>query len=254
MRRCLVIAPFLAALAVFGLAGGEAAAHGGARVDVELVLLADASNSIDAAEIAFQRQGYAEAITDPSVIEAIAAGRRQRIAVAYVEWGEVGSQDLVTNWRVIDGRAAAEAFAAELLSAPRKAYGRNAIGAALLFGKDQILTNAFKGDRRVIDFSADSANNWGGPDISTARAAVLDAEIEINGLAVLCRACSGRPVSYDLEAAFEEQIIGGPGAFVVTADGPESFFDAVRRKMVLEIAGDAPPERLAETRAPPASQ
>ena len=32
------------------------------------------------------------------------------------------------------------------------------------------------------------------------------------------------------------KIIGGPGAFVVTADGEQSFAQAVRRKLILEIA------------------
>ncbi|MEM8742751.1 MAG: DUF1194 domain-containing protein, partial [Pseudomonadota bacterium] len=71
----------------------------------------------------------------------------------------------------------------------------------------------------------------------TARAEVLAAGITINGLAVLCRSCSGRPVSYDLEAAFAERIVGGPGAFVITADSAETFADAVRRKLILEISG-----------------
>ena len=113
------------------------------------------------------------------------------------------------------------------------------------FGKRMIEENDLAGTRRVIDFSADSANNWNGPLISTARAEVLNAGITINGLAVLCRSCSGRPISYDLEAAFAESIVGGPGAFVITADSAETFEDAVRRKLVLEIAGDLPTGRLA---------
>ncbi|MEL7469606.1 MAG: DUF1194 domain-containing protein, partial [Pseudomonadota bacterium] len=86
----------------------------------------------------------------------------------------------------------------------------------------------------------DSANNWNGPSIPDARAEVLSAGISINGLAVLCRSCSGQPVSYDLEAAFREFIIGGPGSFVITAENSETFADAVRRKLILEIAGTMP--------------
>jgi hypothetical protein len=67
------------------------------------------------------------------------------------------------------------------------------------------------------------------------------ADIVINGLAVLCRSCSGRPNSYDLEAAFADRIIGGPASFVVTADGDAPFAEAVRRKLLLEIAGTTPP-------------
>jgi len=207
-------------------------------VDLELVLLADASGSIDDGEIMFQRQGYAEAITDPRVLEAIASTGYGRIALIYVEWGAALSQEVVVDWTLIDGPDAAAGFAEALMRPPRIAYGRNAIGAALLTGKRLIEENACEGNRRVIDFSADSANNWYPPDIGEARAEVLDAGIVINGLAVLCRECwSGRPVSYDLEKAFADQIIGGPGSFVVTADDAPSFAAAVRKKLILEIAG-----------------
>lgn len=209
------------------------------------MLLADASHSIDDAEIAFQRQSYADALTDPEVLRAITGGYRGRVALIYVEWGDDTSQEVVAGWTVIEDAASAAAFAQTLQTAPRKATGRNAIGSALIFGKLAIETNAYKGERRVIDFSADSANSWRGPDIATARKEVLDAAISINGLAVLCRNCSGRPVDYDLEQAFRDRIVGGPGAFVVTADSPESFAAAVRRKLILEISGHAPEARTA---------
>lgn len=220
--------------------GGAALAQEAADrvVDLELVLLADATGSIDETEIRFQRRGYATAIADERVLGAIATGPYQRIAVTYVEWANATSQDVVVDWMVIDGPEAAQAFADRLLAAPRRAYGRNAIGAALLRGVDLIESNRFDAFRRVIDLSADSANNWNGPSIETGRQAALAAGITINGLAVLCRRCvSGRAATYDLEAAFETRIIGGPGAFVVTADGDAAFADAVRSKLILEIAG-----------------
>ncbi|POF28563.1 DUF1194 domain-containing protein [Roseibium marinum] len=212
------------------------------EVDLELVLLADATGSIDDAEISFQRSGYAEAVTNPAVLNAITSNIHGRIAVTYVEWADMFSQDVVVEWTVIDGKASAEEFAARLMEAPRRAYGRNAIGAALLKGKELIDNNTHKGLRRVIDLSADSANNWNGPTIAEARETVVSSGIVINGLAVLCRHCSGRPVAYDLEERFYREIIGGPAAFVVTADSAETFSDAVRKKLILEIAarpGDA---------------
>ena len=214
-------------------------------VSLELVLLADATGSIDNDEIRFQRLGYATAITDPAVVDAIIYSGYSRIAVTYVEWADAYSQDVVVDWTLIDGAQTAQAFADALLVPPRRAYGRNAIGAALLAGKHLIDTNAFEGLRKVIDLSADSANNWNGPSIPAAREAVLAAGITINGLAVLCRACNGRPVSYNLEAAFQETIVGGPGAFVITAENAETFADAVRRKLILEIAGMMPEDLAA---------
>jgi hypothetical protein len=228
----------IAALALLALAGGPAAAQ--VEVDLELVLLADATGSIDDAEIRFQRQGYAEAITHPEVLAAIGSTITGRIAVTYVEWANVVSQDVVVGWTVIDGPESAAAFAEALLIPPRRTFGGNAIGAALLFGKHLIVTNEFEGIRKVLDLSADSAANMSGPPIPRARAEVAAAGIVINGLAVLCRQCSGRPVDYDLEAAFARYLIAGPGSFVITADSPATFAEAVRRKLVLEIAGRMP--------------
>lgn len=207
------------------------------KVDLELVLLADASRSIDDGEIMFQREGYAQAITHPDVLTAISYGYEQRIAVTYVEWGDENSQDIVVPWMIIDGSARAKDFAENLIAAPRRASGPNAIGSALAAGHALIESNQFQGTRKVIDFSADSAWSGGGISIPTARTAAIEAGITINGLAILCRYCeSGRPIYYDLESAFANLIVGGPGSFVVTADGSSSFAQAVRRKLLLEVA------------------
>jgi hypothetical protein len=238
------------AIGLFQLDAAQNRALAQTEVALELVLLADATGSIDNAEIRFQREGYAQAITDPMVISAIRNTAHGNIAVTYVEWADAASQDVVVGWTIIDSQESADAFAAALLEPPRRAYGRNAIGAALLFGKALIENNDLLGFRRVIDLSADSANSWNGPSIADARREVLEAGIVINGLAVLCRHCSGRPVSYDLEAAFGERIIAGPGSFVITADSPATFSNAVRRKLILEIAGLQPPLTVAEIPAP----
>ncbi len=151
--------------------------------DLELVLLTDASGSIDQREIDFQRQGYATAITDPEVLAAIANTAYGSIAVTYVEWAT--NQVVVADWRRIDGPDSATLFAADLLNTPRQAYGRNAIGAALLEGLRLMETNAFDGWRRVIDFSGDSVRNYSGPSIAEARAQVLAAGVTINALPIL---------------------------------------------------------------------
>jgi Protein of unknown function (DUF1194) len=207
-------------------------------VDLELVLLADATGSIDDAEIRLQRQGYADALIDAEVLWAIAnGGQHGRIAVTYVEWAATQAQDVVVDWMVVEDEASAREFGARLMAAPRRAYGSNAIGAALLKGLALIEGNGFEGWRKVIDLSGDSSWNPMGPPIATARDAILGAGVVINGLAILCRApCSGRPRFENLEAEYADKIIGGSGAFVVTADGEQSFARAVRRKLILEIA------------------
>jgi Protein of unknown function (DUF1194) len=217
-------------------------------VDLELVLLADASGSIGDDEIRYQRQGYADALASADVLDAIAnSGRYQKIAVSYVEWGQWDSQVVVVPWRVIANGQDAAAFNDALLAAPRLARGRNAIGNALLKAAAAIASNEYNGSRKVIDLSADSVNSWGGAGVAEAREAVLAQGITINGLAVLCRRCnSGRPVSYNLEKAFEDTIIGGTGSFVVSADEPGNFALAVKRKLILEIAARQPATEMTE--------
>lgn len=216
------------------------------RVDLELVFLADASRSIDDVEIRLQREGYAAAITHRDVLDTILGGYYRRIVATYVEWGDETSQEVVVPWTVIDGPASAQAFAAKLRSEPRRAHGPNAIGSAIAKGHDLIETNAYEGSRKVIDFSGDSSYSGGGIFVHEARAAALAAGITINGLAILCRDCSGRPADYNLELAFETMIIGGPGSFVITADGNTSFAKAVLRKLLLEVAGN--PDGIAARR------
>lgn len=213
------------------------------EVDLELVLLADASGSIDQEEVEFQRQGYATAITHPDVLYAISSTLTGTIAVTYVEWA--ANQAVVVDWTVIDGPESAQAFAARLLDPPRMAYGRNAIGAALLEGKRLIEENQVTSLRQVIDFSGDSVGNFSGPHISDARAEVLAAGITINGLPILRDARA-----QDLAQAYADQIIGGPGAFVVAATSRDTFASAVRRKLVLEIAGTPAATDLAQASRP----
>lgn len=210
------------------------------EVDLELVLLADSSGSITNDEIRFQREGYAAAITDPEVLGAIAGTLYGSIAVTYVEWGQYDSIDVVAPWTVIDEADDATLFAATILAAPRNARGRNAIGQALIAGRDLIEGNDIAGWRRIIDISADSTGNFNGPSIEEGRAAALAAGITINGLAVLCRGCavgSGGGGRADLAGEFTEKIIGGQGAFVIPAENAAAFAEAVKRKLILEISG-----------------
>lgn len=217
----------LAALALACALAPPAAAQ--EVVPLELVLLADASGSITDAEIAFQRRGYAAALRSPEVSAAIAA--TGGVAIAYVEWA--ADTGLVVPWTVLRTEADADAFAVRLLAPPRMASGRNAIGRALLSALALMDANDVQGLRRVVDFSGDSANTYSGPSIAEARDKLVAAGVTINALALACRACDvPRP---GLEQAYEERIIGGPGAFVVAVEAEESFAETVRRKLLAEI-------------------
>lgn len=221
-----------------GLLLGLGAPAAAADVELELVLLADASGSINEAEILFQREGYARALTHPSVLDAIARTAYGAIAVTYVEWAS--GTAVVVDWMEIDGLDSAIVFGNALLARPRQAYGRNAIGTALLDGKRLIETNSFEGWRKVIDFSGDSPNSYSGPTIEAARQEVVAAGITINGLPILCRFCQ-TPLRFpNLAEIYRDRIIGGPGAFVVTATSEADLAEAIRRKLILEITGEKP--------------
>ena len=214
-------------LAALALLAAPAAAQ--EAVPLELVLLADASGSITEAEIAFQRRGYAAALRSPEVAAAIAA--TGGVAVAYVEWA--ADTGLVAPWAVLRTPADADAFAGRLLAPPRMAAGRNAIGRALLSALALMDGNGVEGARRVVDFSGDSANNYSGPSIAEARGRLVAEGVTINALALACRACDApRP---GVVEAYEREVIGGPGAFVVAVEAEESFAETVRRKLVAEI-------------------
>lgn len=209
---------------------------------LELVLLADASGSIDAEELAFQRQGYALAITDAAVVDAITSSIYGSVAVTYVEWAS--NTAVVVPWTIINSAETARAFADALSGPPRQAYGSNAIGGALLDAKRLIEGNDIFAPRAVIDFSGDSIGNSSGPTIESARAEVLGAGITINALPIL-RPEDGRRAGANLEEEYANRIIGGPGAFMVTAEGRDSFAATVRRKLVLEISGRMPDRTIA---------
>lgn len=238
------LAAVIAALAALFIAAPAAAEP----VDVELVLAADGSGSIDNDELAFQRQGYAEAVMSTEVLNAIRDGIHGSIAVAYIEWGGPASQHTIVDWMVIRDEASASAFAEALVTRPRAAWGYNSISAAIDYSVHKLETNAYEGIRRVIDVSGDGPN-IGGRSIHAARDDAVAKGIVINGLVIQRpggqpRIVGGRPLSL----VYEQDVIGGPASFVMVADENVSFADAVRRKMVLEIAGRLPdaPTRAAD--------
>ena len=233
MRRMTGRAALLAAATLGCLAGAPARAE---EVDVELVLAADGSGSIDDDELAVQRRGYADAITSKEVLDVIMGGMIGKIAVTYVEWGGPASQHVIVDWTIIDGPESAAAFAEALVTRPRAAYGYNSISAAIDFSVHLMETNREIGLKRVIDVSGDGPNIGGRP-VQDARDDAVAKGVTINGLVIVrpggqVRRVNGEP----LTVHYERDVIGGPGAFVMTADDTSTFPEVVRRKMVQEIA------------------
>ena len=219
-------------------------------VDLGLVLAVDVSRSIDEEEARLQREGYQAAMADPRVVAAIAGGAVGAIAVAYVEWAGYTYQRLVLPWTRIAAAEDARAWSARLGQAARESMSWTSISGALTFGRRVLAACPFEAARRVMDVSGDGANNSGPPpDIERDR---LVAEgVVINGLPIVNdRPNFGVAPGPELESYYREFVIGGPGAFLIVAEDFASFGDAVRRKLVQEIAGAraAPPGAAPRTR------
>jgi hypothetical protein len=228
-------------------------AHAAEQVDIELVLAVDVSLSMSPDELEIQRRGYAAALTHDRVLEAIAAGVHGRIAVTYVEWAGSTSQHIVVPWTAIATRSDAERFVRQLSAKPPSSARRTSISGALDFGGDLFAESGFQGMKRVIDISGDGPNNQGSP-VTGARDALIAQGITINGLPLMTN--GGLASAYDVENLdlyYQDCVIGGPGAFMIPVNDWSQFPEAVRRKLVLELAGGSagdeaahPPVQLAQ--------
>ncbi|MDF2621204.1 MAG: hypothetical protein K0S00_3863 [Xanthobacteraceae bacterium] len=230
----------------------------GMPVDLELVIASDVSTSMDAQEKQLQRDGFVAAFESVEVHKAISRGRLRRIAVIYVEWGGTDRQRVVLPWTLIDGAAASATFAERLAATfpARLTYG-TAMGDGLVFGAGLFERNVFESERRVIDVSGDGMSNRGAL-LELVREKLLSEGIVINGLPIVYRdpneglspeeATIINPTSNEeLVAYFETEVIGGPGAFVVPVTSREHYAEAIRTKLVREIAGERPPGQCCAT-------
>lgn len=209
-------------------------------VDVELVLAVDASRSMESFEQKIQREGYIAALRQKEVIDAIREGVHGRVAVTYVEWAGATMQRVIVPWTIIDSAETAESFATALMRPIPSTQSRTSISGALEYSGRLFDDNGFKGIRRVIDVSGDGANNNGMP-VAPVRDDVLAKGITINGLPLMTRGnfYSDWAVR-DLDVYYTNCVIGGPGSFMIPVNSWDQFPEAVRRKLVLELAGRTP--------------
>jgi hypothetical protein len=214
-------------------------------VDLLLVLAADVSRSVNQPKFQLQREGYAAAIADKRVLEAITAGRHQRIAITFVEWSGVSSQRVVIDWTLIDGADAARKFGDQLIELPRSFAERTSISGGIDFSMDLLSRAPYQAARRTIDVSGDGTHN-SGRDVKLARDDAVAAGVTINGLVIL----SDRPMAWNPEHTnppgglaeyYRQNVVGGPGAFVVVAENFNSFGQAIVRKLIAEIAEGGSP-------------
>jgi hypothetical protein len=249
MLRVLRTAVAVAALAIVQMSVVRA----GEAVDLLLVLASDVSRSVDAPKFQLQRDGYAAAFSNPRVLEAIRSGRNGRIAVCFVEWSGMLSQKLLVDWTLIKDGETARQFGDRLVEIPRSFAERTAIGSGIDFAVAQFARSPYESQRRTIDVSGDGTNN-SGRDVRSARDDALAQDITINGLVIL----SDRPLTWNpdhtnppggLANYYRDNVIGGPGAFVMAAEDFKAFGNALINKLIAEIALARPP-RHARAGAP----
>lgn len=250
MRWCVSIGAVLVAGAIAsgdvpGLAAPatpslSAQADEANRVDVELILAVDVSYSMDMDELALQREGYALAITSKEFLQALKTGPTGKVAVTYFEWAASTDQKIVIPWRVIDGPESAGAVAEEILKAPLRRASRTSISGAINFAMPLFDANPYRGIRRVIDISGDGPNNNGEP-VTIARDAALAKGVTINGLPIMSKETNYATMDIEnLDIYYEDCVIGGAGSFVVPIKNREKFKEAIRTKLVMEVAHRVP--------------
>ncbi len=247
MRWCVSIGAVLVAGAFAGSDVASVAAPNArfveARdpvVDVELVLAVDVSYSMDMEELAIQREGYAQAIVSKEFLSALKTGPTGKIAVTYFEWAASNDQKLIIPWRIIDGPESADAVAAEIMKTPTRRASRTSISGAIYFAMPLFESNSYAGLRRVIDISGDGPNNNGSP-VTIARDEALAKGIIINGLPIMAKELSYSTMDIEnLDLYYEDCVVGGPGSFVVAIKEREKFKEAIRTKLVMEVAGLQP--------------
>lgn len=208
-------------------------------VDLELVLAVDASRSMAPYEQKIQRDGYVAAFGRKEVIDAIDEGVHGRVAIIYVEWAGSTLQRIIVPWTLVDSPESAAKFAAKLDQPIPPTQSRTSISGAIDFSSALFDNNGFKGTRTVIDISGDGVNNIGRP-VTEARYQALAKGITINGLPVMINDDLSADWAVDLDIYYSNCVIGGPGAFMIPVISWDQFPEVVRRKLVLELAGDVP--------------
>jgi len=205
-------------------------------VDVALVLVVDASGSIDTAEFALQRDGIAGAVTDGAVLGAIKGGRHGRIAIALVEWGSPGAAVQAVDWHIVGDEGSAGDFANAVRSAPRAMQSYNAVGDGIVRATDVIWACPCTPTRKVIDVSGDNPDMRSRVPATFARDMAVKTGITVNALAILNDDRLGPNGKPWLVEVYEREVIGGFAAFAIPAQGREDFARALRQKLIQEIA------------------
>ena len=212
------------------------------------MLAVDASGSVNNRRFELQKQGYAAAFRNPQVLNSIRSLMTQSIAVTMMQWTGPRLHVVVVDWTLVKDEASANAFAIAIEAAPRQLFGGGtSICGAIDYSRLLLAQSPYNAARRIIDISGDGSNNSGRP-VTQARDEAVHDGVGINGLPILS-------IEPFLDRYYYDNVIGGPGAFMIPAENYDTFADAILKKLITEIAMQGPVRSIAIDRdSPDASQ
>ena len=217
-------------------------------VAIALVLAVDASGSVNNRRFELQKQGYAAAFRNPKVLNSIRSLMTQSIAVTMMQWTGPRLHVVVVDWMLVKDESSVNALATAIEAAPRQLFGGGtSISGAIDYSRLLLAQCPCNPARRVVDVSGDGSNNSGRP-VTQARDEAVHDGVGINGLPILS-------IEPFLDRYYYDNVIGGPGAFMIPAENYDTFADAILKKLITEIAMQGPVRSIAiDPNSPDASQ
>lgn len=251
----MMVRTLLVILAVTLMLARPVALRAADEVDVALIVSVDVSNSVDAHRYKLQMEGIAEALEDKGVVDSILNGPQGAILISMIQWAD--RPKVSVPWVRIASKADALALAAKVRKLPRNDGEFTCMSGMMRFVSDKVQPQIpVRATRVVLDVSGDGVDNCNaGETTDQVRDELVSNGMIINGLPIIegadqppgAAAAIPDPAGVALEPWYKEHVIGGPGAFVLRADGYSDFGRAIRQKFVVEISGV--PSSASERRA-----
>ncbi|NCO85018.1 MAG: DUF1194 domain-containing protein [Rhodobacterales bacterium] len=192
--------------------------------DTALLLAIDVSNSVDEAEYRLQTDGLADALADAEVVEAMVQGQ---VMIAVMQWSGVDRQVITTPWTQVMTEADAAALSVAARITPRAIRLSDTAPAEAIRVALRQFAEVADCARHIIDMSGDGTPN-AGSDVAFARQMAERQGVTINGIAI-------ESLGMAVTGFYLRNVVTRDG-FVVTAGGHRDYPDAIRRKIIRELA------------------
>ena len=203
------------------------------EVDTAIIVSVDVSSSVDQRRYQLQMDGIAAALEDPEVLNAVLGGPKGSILFSLVTWGD--KSKLTVPWTFISNKQEAVALATKVRTLPQDTGEFTCLARMLRYVADKVVARMpAKTNKLVVDVSGDGPDNCNtGTLIDAAKSDLFGAGATINGLPILEGADAAT-----IEDWYRHNVIGGPGAFLMTAQGYDDIARAFRQKFVVEVSAN----------------